>query len=265
LGHGRQPDELRRQHQPHHHLDDHRRHAGRAGRIGQHGTTTISITAANDAPVNGTVSSATGNENSDIPVTGLQVSDVDANPASATMTVTLSVTKGILTLRTNVASGLTAGNVSGNGTGSVTVTGTINAINATLAASNGLVFHGNTNVSGTDTLTVVTSDGGATGSGGAQSDTDGYTITIIGTNDAPTVGGDGTEVLGADQRGRQPREPDQHGLDPVQRPVQRWRHRRLRRGGRGRQRLYRRHGPVAVLERLGLDRTSARPRPRRPR
>jgi Ca2+-binding RTX toxin-like protein len=160
-------------------------------------TSTVSITAANDAPVNGTVSSATGNENSDIPVTGLQVSDVDANPASATMTVTLSVTKGILTLRTNVASGLTAGNVSGNGTGTVTVTGTINAINATLAASNGLLFHGNTNVAGTDTLTVVTSDGGATGSGGAQSDTDGYTITIIGTNDAPTVGGDGTEVLGA--------------------------------------------------------------------
>jgi diphthamide synthase (EF-2-diphthine--ammonia ligase) len=160
-------------------------------------TSTLNLSAVNDAPVNGTVSSATGNENADIAVTGLQVSDVDANPASATMTVTLSVTKGILTLRTNVASGLTAGNITGNGTGSVTVTGTINAINATLAASNGLLFHGNTNVSGTDTLTVVTSDGGATGTGGAQSDTDGYTITIIGVNDAPLVAGDGTEALGA--------------------------------------------------------------------
>jgi hypothetical protein len=160
-------------------------------------TTTLNLSAVNDAPVNGTVSSATGNENSDIAVTGLQISDVDANPASATMTVTLSVTKGILTLRTNVASGLTAGNITGNGTGSVTVTGTINAINTTLAASNGLLFHGNTNVSGTDTLTVVTSDGGASGTPGAQSDTDGYTITIIGVNDAPVVGGDGTEVLAA--------------------------------------------------------------------
>jgi Ca2+-binding RTX toxin-like protein len=161
------------------------------------GTTTINLAAVNDAPVNGTVSSATGNENTDIAVTGLQISDVDANPAAATMTVVLSVTKGILTLRTNVASGLTAGNITSNGTGSVTVTGTQNAINLTLAASNGLVFHGNTNVSGTDTLTVVTSDGGATGSGGTQSDTDGYTITIIGVNDAPVVGGDGTEALAA--------------------------------------------------------------------
>jgi len=161
------------------------------------GTTTINITAVNDAPVNGTVSSATGNENADIAVTGLQISDADANPASATVTVTLSVTKGILTLRTNVSSGLTAGNISGNGTGTVTVTGTINAINTTLAASNGLLFHGNTNVSGTDTLTVVTSDGGSTGTGGTLSDTDNYTITIIGVNDAPTVSGDGTESVSA--------------------------------------------------------------------
>jgi hypothetical protein len=48
------------------------------------GTTTINIAAVNDAPVNGTVSSATGNENTNIAVTGLQISDVDANPASAT-------------------------------------------------------------------------------------------------------------------------------------------------------------------------------------
>ncbi len=113
------------------------------------------------------------------------------------MTVTLSVTKGILTLRTNVSSGLTAGNLSGNGTGTVTISGTINAINTTLAASNGLLFHGNTNISGTDTLTVVTSDGGATGTGGALSDTDNYTITIIGVNGAPTIAGDGTESLPA--------------------------------------------------------------------
>jgi hypothetical protein len=137
------------------------------------------------------------------------------------VTVTLSVTKGVLTLRTNVASGLTAGNITGNGTGSVTVTGTINAINTTLAASNGLVFLGNTNVSGTDTLTVVTSDGGATGSGGAQSDTDGYTITIIGVNDAPVVGGDGTEALAATNEDVANAALTNTVSSPVQRPVQR--------------------------------------------
>ena len=152
------------------------------------GTTTLNIAAVNDAPVNSASVTASGNEDTDIAVTGLQISDVDADPASATMTVVLSVTHGVLTLRTDVAGGLTAGDIAANGAGTVTVTGTINAINATLAAANGLVFHGDPDVSGTDTLTVVTSDGGATGSGGAQSDTDSYTITINGTQDPHTGG-----------------------------------------------------------------------------
>ncbi|MBP1857871.1 beta strand repeat-containing protein [Rhizobium herbae] len=152
------------------------------------GTTVITIGAVNDAPVNGTVSSATGNEDASIAVTGLQIGDPDANPALDTVTVTLSVTKGVLTLLTNVSSGLTSGEVSGNGTATVTLTGTLNEINATLAATNGLLFTGNANVNGTDTLTVVTNDGGGTGSGGAQSDTDGYTITINALNDAHTGG-----------------------------------------------------------------------------
>jgi hypothetical protein len=152
------------------------------------GTTVINLSAVNDGPVNGVVSSATGNEDANIPVTGLQITDPDANPALDTVTVTLGVTKGVLTLLTNVANGLTAGEVSGNGTASVTVTGTLNEINATLAAGNGLVFLGNANVNGTDTLTVVTNDGGHTGSGGALSDTDTYTITINPVNDLPTGG-----------------------------------------------------------------------------
>jgi hypothetical protein len=151
------------------------------------GTTTITLSAVNDAPVNGTVSSATGNEDTAIAVTGLQISDPDANPALDTVTVTLDVTKGVLTLLTNVSLGLTAGQISGNGTASVTITATLNAINATLAASNGLLFTANANVNGTDTLTVVTNDGGGNGSGGPLSDTDGYTITITAVNDAPVV------------------------------------------------------------------------------
>ena len=158
-------------------------------------TTTLTIAAVNDGPLNGTVSSASGNEASNITITGLQVSDVDVNPAIQNVTVTLSVTKGVLTLLTNVTNGLTSGEITGNGTANVTVTASLNEINATLAAVNGLVFLGNTNQSGTDTLTVVTSDGGYNGSGGTLSDTDHYTITIASVNDAPTVGGDGTETL----------------------------------------------------------------------
>ncbi|WP_068956305.1 cadherin-like domain-containing protein [Pararhizobium polonicum] len=162
------------------------------------GTTTITIAAVNDAPVNGTVTSASGIEDAaSIAVTGLQISDADANPAITDITVTLSVTKGVLTLLTNVSGGLISGGISGNGTATVTLTGTLNEINATLAASNGLLFTGNANTNGTDSLTVVTNDGGNAGSGGAQSDTDIYTITINAVNDAPVVVGDGTETLAA--------------------------------------------------------------------
>jgi diphthamide synthase (EF-2-diphthine--ammonia ligase)/6-phosphogluconolactonase (cycloisomerase 2 family) len=161
------------------------------------GTTLITVAAVNDAPVNGAVTSATGNEDANIAVTGLQVSDADANPAVGNITVTLSVTKGVLTLLTNVPLGLTAGEVSGNGSSTVTLTGSLNEINATLAATNGLIYAGNANVSGTDTLTVVTSDAGGSGSGGTLTDTDNYTITINGVNDAPIVSGSGTETLSA--------------------------------------------------------------------
>jgi VCBS repeat-containing protein len=161
------------------------------------GTTTVTLSAVNDAPVNGTVSSATGAEDTNIAVTGLQIGDVDANPGITDVAVSLSVTKGVLTLLTNVAGGLTSGDIVGNGTASITLTGTLNQINATLAATNGLLFAGNTNVNGTATLTVVINDGGNTGTGGALSDTDNYTVTITAVNDAPVVVGDGTETLAA--------------------------------------------------------------------
>ena len=163
------------------------------------GTTTINIAAVNDAPVNGTVSSATGNEDASIAVTGLQISDVDANPALQTVSVTLSVTKGVLTLLTNVTNGLTSGQITGNGTDTVTISASLNQINATLAATNGLLFLGDANVNGTDTLTVVTDDSGGTGSGGALSDTDLYTITIAAVNDTPVVPASATTVGATEQ------------------------------------------------------------------
>ena len=167
-----------------------------AGSTVNTGTTTLNISGVNDAPVNSAVTSATGAESANIAITGLQISDVDAL-ASQTMTMTLGVSNGVLTLLTNVASGLTAGGMTGNGTASVTITGTQAAINATLAASNGLVYLGDNGFSGTDSLSVVTSDGGGSGADGVKSDSDSYAITVLGVNDAPTVGGDGTETLAA--------------------------------------------------------------------
>jgi VCBS repeat-containing protein len=129
-------------------------------------TATVSVTPVNEAPVN-TVpasplnASALGN----LTVTGLSIADVDAG--SGTLSTTLSVAHG--TLAVSAAGGAT---VSGGGTNTVVVTGTLSAINATLMASGNVAYHADTGFQEVDTLTVITNDGGNTGTGGALTDTD---------------------------------------------------------------------------------------------
>jgi len=156
---------------------------------GNSATTTLTLSAGNDAPVN-TVSTSSGSEGASIAVTGLQVSDVDASPILQSFSVTLSVPAGAITVLTNVAGGLTSGQVTGNGSGAVSLTGTLSAINATLAATNGVKFAAGANVHGDFALTMTSSDG-------AASDVDVHTITVLDVNSAPVVGGDGTASLTA--------------------------------------------------------------------
>ena len=167
-------------------------------------TTTLTIDAVNDAPVNHLpVSNPSGNEDATFAINGVSISDVDANPTSDTMTVTLSVAHGTLAVRTDVAGGLGAGDVSGNGTASVTLTGTQAAINATLADATGLQYSGNANFNGADTLTLTTSDNGHTGNdpgltGGPanEQDQDLLTINVANVNDTPTA--NATSASGAE-------------------------------------------------------------------
>ena len=167
-------------------------------------TTTITIDAVNDAPVNQfPVSSPGGNEDTMFAINGLAIADADADPAFQTMTVTLSVAHGTLTVRTDVAGGLAGASVSGSGTSTVTLTATQNAINATLADATGLQYSGNANFSGADTLTITTSDNGGTGSdpgltGGPanEQDQDLLAINVAGVNDTPTA--NATSASGAE-------------------------------------------------------------------
>src|SRR5690606_13290614 len=64
-----------------------------------------------------------------------------------------------------------------NGTNALTITATLNEINATLAATNGLVFTNTPDFHGAGSVTMVSGDGGNTGTGGAQGDSD--TINIV--------------------------------------------------------------------------------------
>jgi hypothetical protein len=84
----------------------------------------------------------------DQPVSGISIGDAPG----ATLTITLSVGHGTLTLGTTT--GLT---VSGNGTGAVTLTGTTAALNAALAS---VVYNPDHNYSGGDTLSLTATDSG---------------------------------------------------------------------------------------------------------
>jgi hypothetical protein len=131
-------------------------------------TTTLDITAGNDAPINTVPGAQTVAEDTILPIAGVSVADIDSSAlsiASSALTTTLSVANGIL----NVTAGP---GVTGNGTASVTIAGTAAQINTALA---GLAYAGNLNFNGADTLTVATSDGTAT-------DTDTIAITVTPVN-----------------------------------------------------------------------------------
>jgi ELWxxDGT repeat protein len=140
-------------------------------------TLTIDVTAVNDAPVNTVPGAQTAAEDAPLAITGLSIADLDAG--TGTVQVTLAVSNGKLTLRTDVPGGLTAASLSGNGTNSVTLTGTVAQIYATLAATGGLVYLGNANYSGADLLTVTTNDLGNTGLGGPLVDIDTVAISVL--------------------------------------------------------------------------------------
>jgi hypothetical protein len=155
-------------------------------------TVSLTVTAVNDAPVNTVPAALSVNEDVSLLITGLAVADVDAGDGE--IMVTLSVAHGTLNMLDGVTGGLTGGQISGDNTGAVTLTGTLAAINATLAAANAVEYQGHLNFNGTDTLTVLSSDEGFTGIGGAQSDTDSVAITVHAVNDAPVAVDDETST-----------------------------------------------------------------------
>jgi hypothetical protein len=65
----------------------------------------------------------------------------------------------------------------------MTFSGTAAAINAALGA--GLTYNPNANFNGSDSIAVLTTDNGQTGTGGTLQDNDSVTITVVSINDAP--------------------------------------------------------------------------------
>jgi len=121
----------------------------------------INVTTENQAPVLTVPNNKTVKENTNLTIGGISISDSD----SQNITVTMGVTNGILTVKTDVAQGLTANNIIGNQTKTVTVKGTVSQIKTTLANSAAVTYLGNQDFSGNDSLTVTANDGGKTTTG----------------------------------------------------------------------------------------------------
>jgi len=140
----------------------------------------INVTAVDNAPTNQVPGPQSVSQNVNLSIAGVSVKDLDADPASQNLTMTLAVSNGTVTILTSVSGGVTSGQVSGNGSATVTLTAPQTAINTTLAAGNSLVYKSAPTFSGSDTLTITTSDNGHTGTGGPLQDRDTVAIAVQG-------------------------------------------------------------------------------------
>ncbi len=139
---------------------------------------TIRVNDLDDVPVNAVPGAQTVVEDTSLAITGISVTDVNGNLS----TVQLSVTNGTLNVTPSGSATISAG---ANSSSTLTLSGSQADINATLAS---LVYQGNLNFNGADTLTVVSTD--AT----ANTDTDMVAITVTAQNDAPTDLSSGIEL-----------------------------------------------------------------------
>jgi VCBS repeat-containing protein len=149
-----------------------------ASNLSNTSTSTINVTAVNDAPVNTLPAAQTTDEDVAKVIAGLAITDADAGNSS--VTVTLAVGNGTI----SVLSG-TGVTLSTNGTASVKLTGKVADINALLATTDSVTYTPTLNFNGSDTLTMTTNDGGNTGTGGTLITTSTVGITVTAVNDAP--------------------------------------------------------------------------------
>ncbi len=145
-------------------------------------TFTITVNPVNDAPVNTVPLTQIIDEDKPLVFSedtgnAITINDIDATDSP--VRVTLTATKGTLTVGSTQGQGLT---VTGDKTANVILLGSQTVINGAL---NGLIFKPSTNYNGAASITVLTDDLGKTGSGGARQDSDTIAITINPINDAP--------------------------------------------------------------------------------
>ena len=158
----------------------------------------LTISAVNDAPVNG-IPSAAQSVNEDTALTfstlngnALSTSDVDAG--SDPVRIAMSVQHGALTLGGTSGLDFACGGCTGDGAGDgqMIFQGSLTDVNAALQ---GTTYQADLNFNGADFLSFTTADLAHNGSGGIKQDgPDNVSITVNAVNDAPTAIGDSFSV-----------------------------------------------------------------------
>lgn len=157
---------------------------------------TFNWSAVNDPPVNAVPGAQTIQEEGTLTFaqalgTALRVSDVDAT--SGLLQVTLDSPNGALSLGNPGAVSFAVGD--GIADATMTFTGTLAALNSALEAT---TFTPTLNFAGATSVTLRTSDLGASGAGGAKVDLDTVPITVTGVNDLPVVAVPGAQFTNED-------------------------------------------------------------------
>jgi len=155
--------------------------------VGNEATRTITVAASNDSPVIAAPTNAAGTEDSNVTFSASTGNAITvADPDGTTLNVTLAVGHGTLTV--SEGSGAAIG---GDGTATLEISGTAAQINATL---DGLVYRGDLNYSGSDSLVIDIDDNGSTGAGGAKTDHETVAISLTADGVIQGTAGDDTPV-----------------------------------------------------------------------
>jgi Ca2+-binding RTX toxin-like protein/plastocyanin len=140
----------------------------------------FALSLSNDDPTLTVPGAQTVNEDTDRTIAGVRITDVDAS--NSPVKVTLSVTNGLLTLSNTTGLSFILGD--GIADKAITFTGTLTNVNNAL---NNLVYRGNSNFNGSDSLSLIVDDQGNTGIGGSKINSQSIAISVLPVNDSPIV------------------------------------------------------------------------------
>ncbi|WP_291986182.1 PA14 domain-containing protein [Luteitalea sp.] len=148
-------------------------------------TVGLTVTAANDAPEIDAPGEQTTTEDTPLSfgtIFGNRIGLVDRDAGDASLTLSLTVTHGTLTLASTTGLDLVAGD--GIGDATLTVRGSLADLHTAL---DGLVLTPEADYAGSALLSISLSDGGATGSGGALTALADVSIVVLAQNDEPRI------------------------------------------------------------------------------